>query len=791
MFFRKSSSPNRLADLEQSLRPQSHHNKPHQKQHSRKEPCPDKHTQRKCEAKAFDFNESISLEYDGDAFGASLSYEASEHPYADPTTVTLPWHNGGEATTAPQSLSLEDTSTPLVTEAFHVESFGIAEPQSSYPAYLAAPVADVSKPEIPSPTLSAQAQWAEEAQGLAADIWGEPMPQAPSEYNQAPAMQQPIAEVKSMAVEPSTAQMPPAPATPAIPVVETPVTHQAYTPPTYPTYAQEYPTTISVNAAIVPDSETDVLLESAQSLEDEVGCQYPMQQNQSTSFGNSTPSPVFYDPDEGEVSTATAFEDRAADAEAFEADIRAILSGEKSYEPQAAPVAETTAPQSAAPSSPNPAPAPAQTAPVSQATSHSVFDQMASVDANTLDVGALSLEQQFSEFDRILEREARPVPVQATVVPQETAYAAEVEVGDRQYKELQPMVSKPFNTSEEPSYAKVDAQNLSNASELNETNLAESFGFGFDINKLESMPTFPSIEKKNFAEFVELIVANGINVKENITSIRKSCTNILSFDVRSLGGAVGDIYQAHGQWIGIKRELFDFRSKESNNGLFGIPSSINLNGKIVNINRFFDHERYQNDNKDKPYSGADAIVFPHYWEFLELLQHHIKPFQDQNIANNIRSCLVKPSQDVFINLIFLIIFGAETHRCTRWYVIAMMVLDLISGGKIKWDNVFGQRIQNQLVYWPPSTLTAVFNSKYFNNPDLATIQEENNVVEEWLKMVAPGAKMMDGRWDAKTVKKAVETRIQSNGEIVKEAFQPIAKQAPQMTEFPALGPKKG
>jgi hypothetical protein len=421
MFFRKSSSPNRLADLEQSLRPQPHPNRPHQKQNAQKEHCPDKHGQRKCEAKAFDFNESISLEYDGDSFGASLSYEASEQPYADPATVASPWNNSGDAAVTSQSLGLEDTSTPLVTEAFHVESFGIAEPQSSYPAYLAAPVADVSKPEIPSPTLSAQSQWVEEAQGLAADIWGEPMPQAPSEYNQSLAMQQPIAEVKSMEVKLTTAQMPSAPTTPVIPVVETPVTHQTYTSPTYPTYAQEYPTTISVNAAIVPDSETDVPLESAQSLEDEVGYQYPMQQNQSTSFGNSTPSPVFYDPDEGEVITATAFEDRAADAEAFEADIRAILSGEKSYEPQVSPVTEATAPQPAAPpSTPNPTPAPAQTAPVSQATSHSIFDQMASVDANTLDVEALSLEQQFSEFDRILDREARPVPLQPTVVPQET-----------------------------------------------------------------------------------------------------------------------------------------------------------------------------------------------------------------------------------------------------------------------------------------------------------------------------------------------------------------------------------
>jgi hypothetical protein len=103
------------------------------------------------------------------------------------------------------------------------------------------------------------------------------------------------------------------------------------------------------------------------------------------------------------VSTASAFEDRAADAEAFEADIRAILSGEKSYE------LEATAPQPAAPSSPNPTPAPTQTAPVSQAISHSIFDQMASVDANTLDVGALSLEQQFSEFDRIFESQNRPL----------------------------------------------------------------------------------------------------------------------------------------------------------------------------------------------------------------------------------------------------------------------------------------------------------------------------------------------------------------------------------------------
>jgi hypothetical protein len=779
MFFRKSSSPNRLADLEQSLRPQSHHNKPHQKQRAQKEHCQEKHSQRKCEAKAFDFNESISLEYDGDSFAASLSYEASEQPYADPETVTSPWNNGGDAPTTPQSLSLEDTSTPLVTEAFHVESFGIAEPQSSYPAYPAAPVADVSTPEIPSPTLSTQAQWEEEAQGLATDNWGEPMPQAPSEYNQSPTMQQPVAEVKSMAVEPPTAQVPPAPATPVIPAVETPVTRQTYTSPTYPTHAQEYPTTISVNAAVVPDSETDISLLSAQSLEDEVGYQYPTQQDQSTSFGSPTPSPVFYDPDEGEVSTATALDDRAADAEAFEADIRAILSGEKSYEPQVSPVAEATAPQPAATSSPNPTPAPAQTAPVSQATSHSVFDQMASVVANPLDVGALSLEQQFSEFDRILDREARPVPVQPTVVPQKTAYASEVEVGDRQHnnEDLQPMVSKAFTVFEEPSCTKVYTQNLSNASDLNETNLAEPFVF------LTS-----SIEKKRLPWFINEILQNNENqlVEDRKNQIMSESRKLLNFDNISLGPSVGDVFQAKNQWIGIRKSLFNFAKFD---GLFGFNPNIRINGQ-------FDSETYKKNNKD--YSGENAIVFPSYWQLLELLKNRLSEakikFDDKIIANEIRGCVNgKPSKNEFINLIFYIMLGTETYRCPRWYVIAMMVLDLISAGKISWDNVFGERKNGKLHYWPPSTLSAVHNSQNPDNDGLATIQEEINVIVAWLNMVAPAAVSLNGNaWDLETVKNAIEFRIVKTDKMCEIQFSPPAKTVPTIDDpkaFPTLAAK--
>jgi len=94
--------------------------------------------------------------------------------------------------------------------------------------------------------------------------------------------------------------------------------------------------------------------------------------------------------------------DRTADAEAFTADLAAILRGEKTYEPPA----ETPAPPAPAPQ-PQPQPAPqsqAQSVAPKKASPHDIFDQMGRnmAHATAFDLGTFSLEQRFDEFDRLL-----------------------------------------------------------------------------------------------------------------------------------------------------------------------------------------------------------------------------------------------------------------------------------------------------------------------------------------------------------------------------------------------------
>jgi Bacterial EndoU nuclease len=97
--------------------------------------------------------------------------------------------------------------------------------------------------------------------------------------------------------------------------------------------------------------------------------------------------------------------DRAADAEAFAADLAAILRGEKVYEPPAETPAEAPpAPQ------PQPQPAPqsqAQSVPPKKSSPHDIFDQMGKnmAHATAFDLGTFSLEQRFDEFDRLLDEQ--------------------------------------------------------------------------------------------------------------------------------------------------------------------------------------------------------------------------------------------------------------------------------------------------------------------------------------------------------------------------------------------------
>lgn len=111
------------------------------------------------------------------------------------------------------------------------------------------------------------------------------------------------------------------------------------------------------------------------------------------------------------VESASAFDvipatGRAADADAFEADLRAILSGEKTYEP--------TQQQT----SPTPPPVQNQEEQTTTANPHDIFDQggKSMAYANSFDLGTVSLQQRFDELDRLLdEQEKKSVPTVQTV----------------------------------------------------------------------------------------------------------------------------------------------------------------------------------------------------------------------------------------------------------------------------------------------------------------------------------------------------------------------------------------
>lgn len=110
-------------------------------------------------------------------------------------------------------------------------------------------------------------------------------------------------------------------------------------------------------------------------------------------------------PPESEEDTES---EQATEAEAFEADIQAILSGAKAYEPKQQKTSDNssliqpknnTAPQENTPTKQTPSPQPQTENP------HAIFDKIAQnmAYANSFDLGTISLEQRFDEFDDLLD----------------------------------------------------------------------------------------------------------------------------------------------------------------------------------------------------------------------------------------------------------------------------------------------------------------------------------------------------------------------------------------------------
>ncbi|MDH6083611.1 hypothetical protein [Umezakia ovalisporum] len=117
----------------------------------------------------------------------------------------------------------------------------------------------------------------------------------------------------------------------------------------------------------------------------------------------------------------TPSKEELSDAQAFAADLQAILNGEKTYDSEQKQVVPTSSIAPPAPAAPTPHPhdifdkgqaaippqKPAE--PVQMSRSHGVFDQMGKnlAHATNFDQGTvdLALEMRFDEFDRVLDRE--------------------------------------------------------------------------------------------------------------------------------------------------------------------------------------------------------------------------------------------------------------------------------------------------------------------------------------------------------------------------------------------------
>lgn len=259
------------------------------------QPAKKKHKQPRKEARAFDWDESIELQYNSDTFDRG---EAIQLQYGDDAFPTIP---EAMSSSAPRSFApeLEDESLPFEVEAFAVDE----------------EVVPVSKQEIPKPETPLQPEIVE-------DVSSKPK------------------------IEP-------------------------------------------VKATVVPPSE--IPFKSA----------LPMEQHTNV---EQTPS-----------------KEELSDAQAFAADLQAILNGEKTYDTEQKQVVSTSPTTPSTPAAPTPHPhdifdngqaalppqKPVET--VQKSRSHAVFDQMGQnmAHATDFDQGTvdLALEMRFDEFDKMLDEE--------------------------------------------------------------------------------------------------------------------------------------------------------------------------------------------------------------------------------------------------------------------------------------------------------------------------------------------------------------------------------------------------
>ena len=324
------------------------------------QPSASKRKHRHEEAQAFDWNESIELQYNSDAFdqgeAIELSYSSDAFPTATPEAMSF---------SAPNSFAseLEDESLPFEVEAFEVDE----------------EVIPVTKQVTPQPETTLELE-------------DESLP----------------FEVEAFEVDeeviPVTKQVTPQPETTSQPEI----TEDS---PPKPMEVQP------VKATVVPPSE--IPLRSARPVKQPTTVESISDQKElsdSEAFAADLQAIL------NEQTTVEPISDQEelSDTKAFAADLQAILNGEKTYDSEQQQVISTSPTTQPAPptsyphdifdqgktANPTPPQQPAEPEPATMSRSHAVFDQMGKnmAHATDFDQGTLdmALEQTFDTFDQIL-----------------------------------------------------------------------------------------------------------------------------------------------------------------------------------------------------------------------------------------------------------------------------------------------------------------------------------------------------------------------------------------------------
>ena len=320
-----------------------------------------KRKRRQEEARAFDWNESIELQYNSNAFDQGeeieLSYSSDAFPTATPEAMSF---------SAPNSFAseLEDESLPFEVEAFEVDE----------------EVIPVTKQVTPQPEMTLEL----EDESL------------PFEVEAFEVDEEVIPVTKQVTPQPETTSQPEITEdSPPKPMEVEPVKVTVVPPseiPLRPASPVKQPTTVESISDQQELSDSGAFAADLQAILNE-------------------PTSVEPISDQEELS----------DAKAFAADLQAILNGEKTYDSEQQQVVSTSPTAKPAPptshphdifdqgktANSTPPQQPAEPETPSMSRSHAVFDQMGKnmAHATDFDQGTvnLALEQTFDEFDRILD----------------------------------------------------------------------------------------------------------------------------------------------------------------------------------------------------------------------------------------------------------------------------------------------------------------------------------------------------------------------------------------------------